>query len=197
MKRTAFDLGALQCRIHESQIEGRVVADQNGAAAVVGLQLMAHLPEDALDGLALRQRRAQGMVGINAGDAERCRIQSRAGEGLYVKAVSSAAGQCAAGIDVNEYRRNFQQGIGARIEATGLHVDHDGEKTAEATAHERGGCRAVTSSYSLMIAARDHAPGHLLTGPQRHQGLAAEVVGVGTCHGSATRVMKSGLRGKP
>ncbi len=82
------------------------------------------------------------MIGINAGYAQRGRVQPRSGEGLHVEAVSGAARQRAAGVHVDENGGNLQQRIGARIEATGLNIDHHGQKAAETAAHEssdRGG----------------------------------------------------------
>jgi hypothetical protein len=46
------------------------VPNQNGAPAIVGAYCVTDLAENPLQGVALRQRRAQGMKGIDAGHGE-------------------------------------------------------------------------------------------------------------------------------
>ena len=45
------------------------MADQDGAPALIGFQLMSYLPKDALDRFPLGQSGAQGMIGIDSRDA--------------------------------------------------------------------------------------------------------------------------------
>ena len=54
--------------IEESQVEGRVVADQDGAAALVGAHRVTDLAEDSLQRIPLRQRRTQRVMRVDAGD---------------------------------------------------------------------------------------------------------------------------------
>ncbi len=70
MERVAFHVRPLHRGVEKAEIEGRVVPDQNGAPAIVGAHRVTDLAEDPLQGVALRQRRAQRVKWIDARDGE-------------------------------------------------------------------------------------------------------------------------------
>ena len=111
-------------------------ADEDGAAALVSAHRMAHLAEDSLQGVAFRQRRAQRVMRVDAGDRQCRRIESAAGEGLHVKMVRRAAPQHPLGVHVDEHDCDFEQRIGGSVEAAALHVDRYRQVTAETPHHE-------------------------------------------------------------
>ena len=91
MEGIALDAGAFHCGIEESQVEGCVVADENRSPAAVRADGGADLAEQPLQRVTLRNGRPQRMPRIDAVDLERHRIESRALEGLHVKAMRRAA----------------------------------------------------------------------------------------------------------
>ena len=115
--------------------------DQDGAAAAVGTHGMADLAKHALQCIALRERRPERMVRVDARDREGGRIDARALEGLHVEGVRRAAPEHAIRAHVDERRGDLQQRIGAGLKAARLDVDRHRQVAAEAPRHERGrGC---------------------------------------------------------
>ena len=132
MEGIALHVGARHGRVEEAQIEGRVVADQDRAAAAVGAHRVADFAEDALQRVALRQRRPQRMVRVDAGDRERQRIQAGALKGLHLIVMRGATLERAVGVHVDECRRDLEQGIGGGMKPAGFHIDRDRQIAAEA-----------------------------------------------------------------
>ena len=154
MEGIALDLRACHRGVDEGQIEGRVVPDEDRTAAGVGAYRVAHLAEHPLQRVAFRQRRSQGMPGIDARDRQRCRIEPCALEGLHVEVVGRAAPQRAIAVHVDEHQGDLEQRIRRDVEPARLHIDRHRQVTAKAPRHERrrGGGRHCGSWGGLRVA---------------------------------------------
>ena len=113
MERIALDAGAGHRRIEKRQIEGGVVTHQHRAPAAMAADGGAHGTEDALQRVALVDRRAQRMPGVDLVDLQRGRIEARVLERPHVIGVRLAAVQPAIRIDLDQHRGDLQQRIGA------------------------------------------------------------------------------------
>jgi hypothetical protein len=71
MEGIALDLRAGAGGVEETQVEMRVVADQDGPGAAGFGHGLAHRLEDAVEGFGFRHCQAQGVVGIHAVDLQR------------------------------------------------------------------------------------------------------------------------------
>src|SRR5215472_8849529 len=98
MEGIALDVGARHRGVEEGEVEGGVVADENRAAAAAGAHRVADLAEDPLQRVALRDRRAQRVMRIDAGHRERLRVEARTRKGLHVKVMRRATAQGTAGV---------------------------------------------------------------------------------------------------
>src|SRR4051794_5866112 len=93
MERIPLHVGSCDSRIEESKVKRSVVTNEDRAPAVISMNGVANFTEYTTQCVLLRQRRAQWMEGINAGDRQRCRVETSAFEWLDVKAVCCAAPQ--------------------------------------------------------------------------------------------------------
>ena len=70
MERVAFHIRPLHRGVEKAEIESRVVPDQDGAPAIVGTYPCRISRKNALQGVALRERRAQRVKWIDARHGE-------------------------------------------------------------------------------------------------------------------------------
>src|SRR3954451_20521603 len=87
MERIPLHVRACDCRIEESKVKRSVVTNEDRAPAVISMNGVPNLTEYATQRVLLRQRRAQRMERIDAGDRQRCRIEASAFEWFDVEAV--------------------------------------------------------------------------------------------------------------
>src|SRR5215469_5022148 len=85
VKGIALDVGARHGGVEEPEVEGGVVAYEDGTAAVIGAHGMADLAKYALQRIALGQCRPQRVEGIDPGYRQRRRIEPRTLERLDVE----------------------------------------------------------------------------------------------------------------
>ncbi|BAO43625.1 hypothetical protein TBH_C0687 [Thiolapillus brandeum] len=131
VKRVSLDAGSFDRRVEKAQVEKRIVSHQNGAAAVVRLDRLAHGFEYALQGFFLRLGETKGMMGIDTCESQGLWIQIGIGKRLHMNAYGSARNQHTPGVHIDDHGGDFQQCICAGIESAGFHVHYNGQKTAE------------------------------------------------------------------
>src|SRR5580658_5890215 len=111
MKRIAFQASARDRCIQERQIERCVVTDQYGAPAPLCTDSAANLTKYPPQRIALIDRGAQRMPGIDPIDLQRDGIEARVLKRAHVIGMRGAAIQAATGLDLDEYGCNLQQGV--------------------------------------------------------------------------------------
>ncbi len=114
--------------IQKSEVECRVVADENGPSAGMGADGRADFAEHALQGFGFVDGGAQRMPGIDAVDFQRRRIKPAAFERLHVKGMRCAATHLAGVVYLDDYSRDLQQCISAGVKTAGFHIHDDGRK---------------------------------------------------------------------
>ena len=137
MKRVALDVGALAGGVEKALVEEAVVPDQHRPVAAVRFDRLAHRLEHALEGGQLAHRAAQRVVGVDAGEIQRRLLDIGAGKGVDVEVHTGRRAQVAAGVHVQQYRGDFQQGVVAGVEAPGFNVHHHRQEAAEAQGQGR------------------------------------------------------------
>ena len=138
MEGIALHPRALRRRVHEGEIEGRVVADEQGAGTRLRLHRGTDRLEDAAERLSLRHREAKWMTGIDTRELERGGLDVGARERLHVTSVGLPRAPAPLLVAFDQDRGDLEQRVGVRIEAAGLHVDDDREIAAK-TRPDRGG----------------------------------------------------------
>lgn len=89
VKRIAFDAASLDCSINKAGIEVGIMANQDGAAAILIFHFFAYYFEQFGESFVLVYRLAKGVVGVNAGEVERSLLDVGTLEGLYQKVVGA------------------------------------------------------------------------------------------------------------
>jgi hypothetical protein len=131
MKRIALDLSALHRFVKKSEVERGIVSDENRTRAAVFPHRTPHLAKNSLQRVAFINSRSQRVVRVNPVNSQRCRLEVRALEWLYVIAKRFSAQERAVFLWVDQDRGNFQQCVRPAIEAAGLDVNDDWIKAAE------------------------------------------------------------------
>lgn len=149
MKRVSLVTGAPDGGVDETQVEMRVVADQDRPLAAAGLKGGPDGFEDEIQRREFMACRAQGMVGIDAVDRERARVQFAAFMRDDMSAGDLAGMHDAILVHRDRQHGDLQQGVPGRVETAGFNVDDDGKKTAEALA-ERTARRGLTIHGTII-----------------------------------------------
>ena len=112
-------------------VEMRVVTDQNGAGAIVGLDGFSDGGENFTQRGILFHGDPQWMIQIDASDFQGLGIYVGTFKGSDVGIHGFSWYQDAVIIHVYDHRRNFKQCIGLIIETAGFDINHDGQKSSE------------------------------------------------------------------
>src|SRR5262245_51508818 len=214
MKRIALDVTAGDGSIEKAEIECRVVPDENGAPAVVCANSVAHLAEDALKRIALRDGRPQWVIGVDAGDGERGWIEIRALEGNDVIGVRVTWLHHTVLVHVDRHGCNLEQRIGCGVETAAFHVDDHWQEAAKTARHDARACRELRGRFGRFSYLIDVSIAHRLASGTKRQAirsparkgtsvsgfaLCADPKGnsSGTAQPSLTSLICPALRGKP
>ena len=108
-----------------------------GPLAAGGPDLAPHRLRDLPQGLEFRQRVAQRIVHLDAGNLEGFRVDVGAVEGLDVDRRGLRDGQAAEVVHPHDAGSDFQQGVFLRVEAAGFNIHDDGQKTPEPIGNAR------------------------------------------------------------
>ncbi len=135
VERVALDFGARHRGVQESEVERRIVADEHRAPTIGGAHRGAHFPENPLQRIALRNRRAQRVMRIDPVDRQRGRLDVRARKRLHVKRVALAAAKVAVRVKIDHHGRDLEQRIGRGIESARLDVHDDRQEAAKPAGH--------------------------------------------------------------
>jgi hypothetical protein len=127
----------------EAQIEVSIVSDQNCAFAASLAHLLAYFAEYTLKRIAFRDSRAQWMMWIDAGYLQRGGFKVSPLERLYMETKTFFRMEQSLVVEIDEYRRDFEQGVCPAVEATRFQIDHDGQKPSKSLTDGRSFAAAV------------------------------------------------------
>src|SRR5690554_2725988 len=112
MKGVALDVGALDSRIEEAEVEEGIMANQYRPFATSGFHGLAHMLEDFRQGMAFAYGHTQRMVQLDAGEFQRRRLDISALEGLDPEKMRLVRIHLPIVIHQDWRSGNFQQGVG-------------------------------------------------------------------------------------
>ena len=108
VKRIPFDRRPLYCLVQESEIECRVVPDENCTLAMIFAHCLPHLSKDSLQSIAFVDCRPQRMMRIYTVDGQRRRFEIRALERFDVVASRLATCEYSTVTEVHEDSRYLE-----------------------------------------------------------------------------------------
>ena len=152
VERIALVLGARDRGIDESQIEMRVVADQDRALAVVVAHRVAYVREDVVQRIVFGLGEPKRMMDVDAGHLERLRIDRGAIRRLDMRVDRASGHQAPVVVQIQRDRGDLQQCMATGFEAAGFDIDDDRQEAAEAAGHRNGGKRRLGGCCSFAHA---------------------------------------------
>ncbi len=151
MERVALERRPIDRGIEKAKVETAVVPDQDRPLAAIGLERLTDTTEDLAQRLLFTHSHAQRVIQLDAGEIQRRLLDIGPGERFDTEEIGVLRKQQTLLVHADGDRGNFQQGIGGRIEATGLDIHHHRQVATETTGHRRFEAAAVRLQFVFVV----------------------------------------------
>ena len=151
VERVTLDRRAFHRLVEKTEVEMRVVANQDRTTAAVFAHRAPHLAKSPLQGVTLVNCGPQWMMRIDAIHGQRRWLHVGPLERLHVVTNRLTTAQQSFGIEVQQDSSDLEQCIGRAIEPAGFNVNYNWQKTAEAVCHSDVICHLQFRLEQLLV----------------------------------------------